>query len=186
MSCFYILCTPWPVAWKPRLGPRALLPRICVSACTSACLWTPLAQPGFPALLFQPGVSKFWFPLGPSRNWKQRLSLEVCFVFVCLCECTCTHRCVCLCVCVCVSILYVFILLPYAYMHLFQGSFCVWFCKQIPCVCVLCGHVKAVRLHGKHSGWITLELWESHQSLLHMHSLRHGLRLSKCLAIYKK
>lgn len=71
-------------AWKLRLNLCAPLLRVCKWTRTSVCTCTPLAVPGFSALLFQPGVSKFWFPLGPPRNWKQRLSLEVCLVCVCV------------------------------------------------------------------------------------------------------
>lgn len=127
MSCFYILCTPRPVACS-----RA--ESVCVSVCM--CARAPLALPGFPALLFQPGVSNFWFPLGLSGNWKQRLSLEVCFVSQCVCVRTCTHPahvCV-LPVCIFSFIyLFIFLLLFTLLMHVcihFRGCFCVFLCGQ--------------------------------------------------------
>lgn len=98
-------------AWKPRLSLCSPLLCVCVWACVSVCTRAPLAPPGSPALLFQPGVSKFWFPLGLSGNWKQRLSLEVCFVFVCMCArlCVCVLGVRSLCFCTSGLCMYAFI-----------------------------------------------------------------------------
>lgn len=170
-------------AWKLRLNLCAPLLRVCKWTRTSVCTCTPLAVPGFSALLFQPGVSKFWFPLGPPRNWKQRLSLEVCLVCVCVC-----YQPVCVYICVVKRAVCAFVHPAYAHMHLFTRIFLRVRLPTRPMYMhtrVCCRHVEAVRLHRERGGWIKFERWESRQSLLHMQSWRHGLRLSKCLAIYK-
>lgn len=178
MSCFYILCTPWPVACLKAEAESVFTAAVCVCvwACAPVCVCSPLAPPGSPALLFQPGVSKFWFPPGLSGNWKQRLSLEVCFVFVCTCMCLCECA-------VCA-----FVHRAYACMHLFSRiSLCVGVQTDTLCLCVQVWPCQCRETSQRqHGGWIKIERWESCQSLLHMQSWRHGLRPSKCLAIYKK
>lgn len=84
MSCFYILRTPWPVACLKAEAESVCTAAACLRMDAHIRVHVYASGSAWLALLFQPGVSKFWFPLGPPRNWKQRLSLEVCLVCVCV------------------------------------------------------------------------------------------------------
>lgn len=160
-------------AWKLRRSPCTAVVRLCMS--TQVCVrdyasgtaWLPCSP--FSNLVCQ----SFDFPSEPSGNWKQRLSLEVCFIFVCLC--VYMHTSVCLREC---------ILLMHVCIY-FQGSSCVLLCKQIAGVFERCAAV---------SGWWDStdglldeqysSTWEPRQSLLHMQSWRHGPRLSRVVWLF--